>query len=611
MEVEQQQPQKPSEEVILNTVKRLQQQFGRNLDKSVLEAVLELNNYDYNQAEGFLRAENQNAGYDLQNFNPANAQQEAIPADYFEKPENFMEFEVKEVVTDLDKLKELFLKQSTFQEHYIAQRDDMTRYLSTLVVLIELGMEVKDSSKARALAALWSHKKYKIADFLLEKRESFGLTEVLKAVNLLDSNRKIRVLEKRLNLLQRQKNVKAKTTGKVNSSINDLKREPVTGTLSGSITKHIKKWVKTITKEELQFYAIQLPKEPWKELADVLHLNPKKDFAEPWFLELAFGAAPPEDSIVYACANLSKENVNDVVKKFNVSYSFLRKNQEVQTPEAIAHVALSTPLETLLWWYEEIKSDAIDLIIKEKIASQVEPIKLGYGKLMERLLTLRDLQVPFYQELIPLAEKKLGELSIPLEPPVVCIGDASYSMDVAIRVSTIIASLMAALTNADLRFFNSESITPAKIPKTIQDVMELTMTMKADKMTCPASALKEYYDQKIPIKTFIMVTDEVENEKYQGDYFAQLFYKYKRDVEPLAQIVFVSFLSVQNTKGRMVRSLEGLGIKPFAEVTLDGRRPDLTKLDSLLVLLAAQSSVFPSIVENNIPKVQHLLQESK
>ncbi len=53
----------------------------------------------------------------------------------------------------------------------------------------------------------------------------------------------------------------------------------------------------------------------------------------------------------------------------------------------------------------------------------------------------------------------------------------------------------------------------------------------------------------------------------------------------------VSFLEDPNVKGRMVRALESLGIVPL-QFRLDARRPDLTKLDSLLGLLSAESNFF-------------------
>lgn len=604
--------ERPEQKEIESSLKRLKQQFGRNLDSTVLEAVLEMHEFNYAQTEAFLQAEqNDQNAYNYQNFNPASASQDdSLPENYFQPPAGFAPLAAAaeasgRMVTEEEevdqRLKELFTKQSTFNEHFIAQREQLLRYLSTLLVLVKSGMEVKDNAKARALAALWSHKRFALADYLLSPQSNrgagfgFGLTEILKAVNLLDSGRKIRVLEKRMNLLQKQQKVRQRTLGRVTSSINDLKREPVQGSLSGALIRHIRRWVLTLPPADLQFYAIHLPREPWKELADLLHLNPKKDFAEPWFLEVAFGAPAPEEGIVAACAQLSRENVLEVVKRHAPPYTFLRKSRELLSDEVMTEIARYTPLETLIWWYEEMRNEHVDGIIRAKLEAG-EPLRMGYGKLMERLLTFKAMDAPFLPALIPAAEEKLQGLRLPLEPPVVCFGDASYSMDVAIRVSTIIASLMTAITHADLRFFNTESIVPPKLPRTIADVLELTMSVRADKLTAPAAALLEYYEKRIPVKTFIIVTDEVENLPHGGDFFAQLFYKYRRDVQPDAELVFVSFLPNQNARGRMVRALEQLGIKPRLEVRLDGARPDLTKLDSMLALLSSGTREFATSV---------------
>lgn len=53
----------------------------------------------------------------------------------------------------------------------------------------------------------------------------------------------------------------------------------------------------------------------------------------------------------------------------------------------------------------------------------------------------------------------------------------------------------------------------------------------------------------------------------------------------------MSFLRDPNRKGKMVSELEGLGITPI-QFKLDTSRPDLTKLDTLLGLLSAESSQF-------------------
>ncbi len=53
-------------------------------------------------------------------------------------------------------------------------------------------------------------------------------------------------------------------------------------------------------------------------------------------------------------------------------------------------------------------------------------------------------------------------------------------------------------------------------------------------------------------------------------------HRYYTEVFP-AKIVFVSFLENSGQKGRMVRSLENLGIVPL-QFRLDSHRPDLTKV---------------------------------
>ena len=61
-------------------------------------------------------------------------------------------------------------------------------------------------------------------------------------------------------------------------------------------------------------------------------------------------------------------------------------------------------------------------------------------------------------------------VSLSLEAPIVVIGDASGSMEVAIKTSSIIAGLLTALTSAQLCFFNTENRYAPYLPKTIEEV---------------------------------------------------------------------------------------------------------------------------------------------
>ena len=48
------------------------------------------------------------------------------------------------------------------------------------------------------------------------------------------------------------------------------------GSASGAVCKRIKKWTTKFTKDELEFFALFYPAEPWKRLADIVHFNPEK-----------------------------------------------------------------------------------------------------------------------------------------------------------------------------------------------------------------------------------------------------------------------------------------------------------------------------------------------
>jgi len=151
------------------------------------------------------------------------------------------------------------------------------------------------------------------------------------------------------------------------------------------------------------------------------------------------------------------------------------------------------------------------------------------------------------------------------------------------------------LTSADLKFFNSKCFDPVVVPRNVSQVLEVASKTLAEGLTAPAAALENYYLNKKVVKFFVVVTDEIENEKYNKHFFPDLFLKYHKEVYP-AKIVFVSFLENPSQKGRMVQALENMGVIPL-QFKLDANRPDLQKLDSLLGLLACESSSFVSQIQ--------------
>jgi hypothetical protein len=79
-------------------------------------------------------------------------------------------------------------------------------------------------ARARGLAAAWARQDHELANSLLLNRNTFGLVEVLKALTLLDSARRIREEEKKLKkmLMQTGGKVKPKIMGKFKSNIDNL-----------------------------------------------------------------------------------------------------------------------------------------------------------------------------------------------------------------------------------------------------------------------------------------------------------------------------------------------------------------------------------------------------
>ncbi len=172
----------------------------------------------------------------------------------------------------------------------------------------------------RGLAAAWARADNELASLMLSHRDSWGLVEVLKAVTLLDAGRKIRRLEKNMKRLQMTgAKLNPKVLGKYKSNVDNLTALkpsvrnlfcshcenimfPVRvkfqklhasfailqhGSATGAICKHIRDWVRLFSTEELEFFALHMPRDPWQKLADVCHFNPAKVKTTVAFLCLA------------------------------------------------------------------------------------------------------------------------------------------------------------------------------------------------------------------------------------------------------------------------------------------------------------------------------------
>ena len=69
----------------------------------------------------------------------------------------------------------------------------------------------------------WAKNDHELANALLNNRSEFGLPEVLKALQLLDSGRQVRVLERKFKRLQLSgTKVNPKKLGKIKSDIDNM-----------------------------------------------------------------------------------------------------------------------------------------------------------------------------------------------------------------------------------------------------------------------------------------------------------------------------------------------------------------------------------------------------
>ncbi|UJR17801.1 hypothetical protein I4U23_004700 [Adineta vaga] len=543
----------------------------------------------------------------------------------------------------------------TIDQHIQAQTINLPRYLATLFALNENSVEIGQKAKACVLAAAWCRHDHTLANNLLRHRRLFTLTEVLKAVTMLDAARLIRVYEKQLKRLELSKTKPSATKlGRVKNNIDNLNKLKVSsGSASGAIARHITRWSRTLTQQELEYFALHMPTEPWRKLADIVHFNPTKDFpALPWFLPFCFGTPAPQETMVFRCQDLTNANVNTLIIEFKIPYSHLKQFKEHLTDQSKARIAsYEEKLNTILWYYEDLECPDVDVVISERLRSG-EQVTLPYGKLMDRLLlirTLRDNQpdIPtfyrnpehshawgrgrtrgfanvthqhsdqskktaLYSDLIPAAEAQLQTIKLPLESPVVVLADASYSMEIAIRTATILSSLLTAICSAKLTFFHGEAFQPAFTPKNVEDVLTLALTTNVGGGTANAAALLPYYLEKEIVKTFIMVTDEEENESIELNdgtktRFFKLFLKYREEVYP-AKLVFISFLAHQHDLGQMYKQFLEANVPDVTQFKFNRQRPDLTKLDHLLGLLSTGSS---ELFDDRVARLQDDFQQNE
>jgi hypothetical protein len=393
----------------------------------------------------------------------------------------------------------------TTQQHIdLVNAHGAANYKAAICSLTEHSIPLSIATKARTVIALWATKNYAMVDEFLS---TMLPAEVFKTAQLLDAPRKARQWQKKLDhFTAKGFNLRATTKAKIQQEINNNSQENHPANLTSSFARRIRKWCKSFSQHRLDFFLLNFTSEPWKELADLVHLR-ASDFEAPYFLPMIYGAEAPPEAPIAAYTNITTENLESVLVDhpyLTECYSYIRqkvKNGDIELNDTHKTIlAQRAPLEDVLWYYEELSCSAADTAITTRLDNR-EPLtpvhgRANYSKLMERILTFRRKNLPFVGHLMEYAEEKLANIQLPEgeQHSVAVFGDCSSSMGVAVEVATIIGSLLSVYLKADLTFFNSGVVHPPLVPRGAADVITVTETIRATGSTSPAATLYPYYE---------------------------------------------------------------------------------------------------------------------
>ena len=542
--------------------------------------------------------------------------------------------------------KDVFDSTKTIKEHISHYSSDVEKYTSRINEAISNKLNINSAVKARILIAIWTHSSLmkeqgKRSSFdNIWDNWNMTASDVFKFVQLLDAPREARSIQYKLRMWEDKKvPVKKGKVARLEATVKTLMEEDHPGNLTSSLAKRIRSWVNKIPADQLDFYILNFEETicRWKQLADLCHLK-ETDFQSPYFLSVIFGKDVPVESRLYALKNINTDNFVHTVERYpgiTKQYSFLRKKIKsgelrlcAQNAKAFAGTA---PLGDLIWFYEELSSSSgitgvseLDSMISsrldlnESIENENDDRATFPAKLIERIMMFMQKNKSFASKLIPYAEERLSILKVPEGEKynIAILGDNSASMQVAVKTASIISGLLSIGLNAEVVFFNDKvNLSPlkdtsgriGKSPETVEEVLTVATKIDANNCTSPAAAMRHFYeDVERKIDLFIVVTDEEENTPctlnsipttrgYRHHYydcepdgieyfnFAQLFRKYRYNINPKTKIMFISFLEKSTIKGRMVNSIEknipGCVVKQYR---LDGHLPDLSKFSELL-----------------------------
>ena len=434
--------------------------------------------------------------------------------------------------------------------------------VKALARAVGAGAEPSTLVKAQILAAAWMTGDGPLFSRLLAYKAFVGydVAAVAKCVEVVDAPRTLRKALRRLEQLGAGAKAKARAAAK--NALNEARQlvpalfatngESLYGTLrgaTGAFAKRVRAWLRGVPEGKLLFYLLTFPTHrPWKMLADVVHAKPS-DFASPFFLEVAFGAANPnaanggaggEDGegeggeVPFAAYEMVRDldagAVVEAVEQYPFAarelFSYFRqKFPGAALPDAArAALAARAPLEEVVWYFDELVAGAgaaaraaVEAAVRGRLCAGEGLDRAGagadggsgrtnVGKLMQHLMGFhrRGPGAAGHSLTAPLtayAEARLEAFRASVaggghghghgHGRVLVCADMSSSMGVAIRTSAVVASLVSSLFNADIVLFNAKGHA-RPTPRGVVDVLEFAKT-RAQGCTSPAAALWPAY----------------------------------------------------------------------------------------------------------------------
>ncbi len=148
----------------------------------------------------------------------------------------------------------------------------------------------------------------------------------------------------------------------------------------------------------------------------------------------------------------------------------------------------------VLWYYSElVTSTTLEKILCERLESEgLAAGTLGYGILVDVLgkVSMPKLRCVLTEVATSMLEKYKSNVS----GRVAIFVDASSSMQVAIKTSSIVSSMICALTNADMYVFRDHNEIVKNPPKSVTQAIEFARTVHADGCTSPVSCMRYIFD---------------------------------------------------------------------------------------------------------------------